>query len=51
VQCEEAEIPQWIRDAAIKLKDACIPPPAGADKPAAAIQAKAAPAAMAADGT
>lgn len=27
-QCSEAEIPQWLRDAAVKLKKACIPEPA-----------------------
>lgn len=36
-QCTEAEIPQWIRDACIHLKDLCLPPPAaeGAAAPAA----------------
>jgi len=28
-QCSEGEIPQWLRDAAAKLKDACLPAPAG----------------------
>lgn len=27
-QCSEAEIPEWLRDAAVKLKAACIPIPA-----------------------
>ena len=27
-QCSEAEIPEWLRDAAVKLKAACIPAPA-----------------------
>jgi len=26
VQCTEAEIPEWVREACISLKDACIPP-------------------------
>ena len=26
VQCAEAEIPEWVREACISLKDACIPP-------------------------
>lgn len=36
-QCTEAEIPQWIRDACIHLKDHCLPPSAaeGATKPLA----------------
>jgi putative ATP-dependent endonuclease of OLD family len=36
-QCTETEVPQWIRDACIHLKDACLPPPAaeGAAAPAA----------------
>lgn len=38
-QCSEAEIPQWLRDAAVKLEDVCHPAPAGggyAAAPAAA---------------
>lgn len=27
-QCNEAEIPEWLRDAAVKLKEACVPAPA-----------------------
>jgi len=34
-QCSEAEIPQWLRDAAVKLKEAFAPAPAGGDKAAA----------------
>lgn len=34
-QCSEAEMPQWLRDAAVKLKDACFPAPAGGGKAAA----------------
>ena len=34
-QCSEAEIPQWLRDAAVNLKDACLPTPAGGGHAAA----------------
>ncbi|PWB84504.1 MAG: ATP-dependent endonuclease [Methylocystaceae bacterium] len=34
-QCSEAEIPRWLRDAAVKLKDACLPAPAGGGQAAA----------------
>lgn len=30
-QCSEAEIPQWLRNACVKLKELCDPPPAAAD--------------------
>ena len=39
-QCSEAEIPQWLRHAAVKLKDACLPAPAGGDQPAAPVAAE-----------
>jgi len=48
-QCGEAEIPAWLRESAIKLKDACVPPPASAGAPAASANAEA-PAAMAPHG-
>lgn len=34
-QCSEAEIPQWLRDAAVNLRDACLPIPAGGGHAAA----------------
>ena len=34
-QCSEAEIPQWLRDAAVKLRDACHPAPAAGGHAAA----------------
>lgn len=30
-QCSEAEVPEWLREAALKLKEACIPAPVIAD--------------------
>lgn len=39
-QCSEAEVPEWLRDAALKLKEACIPAPVaggGAAAPAEAV--------------
>jgi putative ATP-dependent endonuclease of the OLD family len=47
-QCDEAEIPAWLRDAAIKLKDACSPMPASAGEPATTAEA---PVATAVNGT
>ncbi len=35
-QCSEAEIPQWLRGAAVKLKDACLPA-AGEEHPEAVV--------------
>ena len=40
-QCSEAEIPQWLRDACIRLKTTCTPAPAGADGGAPAAPAAA----------
>ena len=34
-QCSEAEIPQWLRNAAVNLRDACLPIPAGGGQAAA----------------
>lgn len=34
-QCSEAEIPQWLREAAVKLKNACLRVPAGGGQAAA----------------
>lgn len=33
-QCSEAEVPQWIRDACLKLKEVCDPPPSPVAEPA-----------------
>ncbi len=49
-QCSEAEIPEWLRDAAMKLKDACVPTPAGGGEAGAPADAGALPV-VAADGT
>jgi len=49
-QCSEAEIPEWLRDAAMKLKDACFPAPAGGGEAGAPADADALPV-VAADGT
>lgn len=38
-QCSEAEVPQWLRDAALKLKEACMPPPAAGGEAAAPAEA------------
>lgn len=49
-QCSEEEVPEWLRDAALKLKAACTPAPVGVDEAAAPAHAEAAPKASA-DGT
>lgn len=38
-QCNDAEVPEWLRDAALKLKAACIPHPADGGEVAAPLEA------------
>ncbi len=38
-QCDEAEVPEWLRDAALKLKAACIPPAVAGGEVAAPVDA------------
>jgi putative ATP-dependent endonuclease of OLD family len=42
-QCSEAEIPNWLREASLKLKEACIPAPAAALAAAATADGAGAP--------